>query len=105
MLCILDLPDTKCVIIANHSIDQYTHYNIPSSFTEFSEEHVRWMRIFERLHNIYLNETGSKKGKGEFMIKRVYQTDTYLLYSKGKMLIYCVVDHKEASREPLEIGR
>ena len=53
------------------------------------------MRIFERLHNIYLNEMGSKKGK-EFMIKRVYETDTYLLYSKGKMLIYCVVDHKEA---------
>tara|TARA_B110000285_G_C15038675_1_gene570664 strand:+ start:1071 stop:1274 length:204 start_codon:yes stop_codon:yes gene_type:complete len=47
---------------------------------------------------------GSKRTK-EFMIKRVYQTDTYLLYSKGKMLIYCVVDHKEASREPLEIGR
>ena len=25
----LDLPDTKCVIIANQNLDQYTHYNMP----------------------------------------------------------------------------
>jgi hypothetical protein len=25
----VDLPDTKCVIIANQNLDQYTHYNMP----------------------------------------------------------------------------
>jgi hypothetical protein len=30
------LPDTKCVIIANHQLEQYTHYNLPHSFSDYS---------------------------------------------------------------------
>ena len=26
------LPDTKCVLIANFALDQYTHYNFPRSY-------------------------------------------------------------------------
>ena len=35
----IDLPNTKCVVIANHSLDQYTHYNLPRSFVQnFTDE-------------------------------------------------------------------
>lgn len=85
----VELPDTKCVIIANHSIDQYTHYNIPNSFGAFNATQMKWLHIFEQLHHLYL---GAKKKK-EFCIKRMYGTDTYLLYSRGKTLIFCVIDH------------
>mgnify|MGYP000937342012 CR=1 FL=1 len=60
-----------------------------------------WLRNFERLHHIYLNT----KKKKEFCIKRVYSLETYLLYSKGKILIYAVINHKDANREAIEIGR
>ena len=35
---IIELPDTKCVLIANHTIDQYTHYNMPSAYEKASDE-------------------------------------------------------------------
>jgi len=31
--------------------------------------------------------------------------ETYLLYSKGDVLIYAVIDHKGADREAIEIGK
>lgn len=62
------LPDTKCVLIANHSIDQYTHYNMPSPYEKASEEQIKWIRKFESLYSIYQK---SKK-KRELCIKRVY---------------------------------
>jgi hypothetical protein len=57
--------------------------------------------MFEKLHNVYLNT----KIKKEFCIKRVYPLETYLLYSKGRVLIYAVISHKSAQREAIEIGR
>ena len=64
----IELPDTKCVLIANHSIDQYTHYNMPSPYEKASEEQIKWIRKFENLYTIYQK---SKK-KRELCIKRVY---------------------------------
>ena len=52
----------------------------------------------------YLAKYLSKKKK-EFCVKRVYNEDTYLLYSKGKILIFCVIDHTTATREAIEIAR
>ena len=57
--------------------------------------------MFEKFHHIYLN-TAKKK---EFCIKRVYENETYLLYSKGKILIYAVINHRDSKREAIEIGR
>lgn len=45
------------------------------------------------------------KKKKEFCIKRVYQMETYLLYSKGDIFIYAVITHKGATREAIEIGK
>jgi hypothetical protein len=45
------------------------------------------------------------KKKKEFCIKRVYELETYLLYSKGDFFIYAVIAHKGASREAIEIGK
>jgi len=53
------------------------------------------------LHHVFLRD-GRKK---EFCIKRVYPTDTYLLYSKGSLLIFAVIENSESDREPLEIGK
>ena len=85
-----DLPNTKCVIILNHNINQYTHYNLPLPFTNFSTEKLKWIRVFEQLHHLYLRD-GRRK---EFCIKRVYSEDTYLLYSKKDTLIFAVISHK-----------
>ena len=46
-----------------------------------------------------------QKKKKEYMIKRVYNMDTYLLYSKGDIFIYAVIAHKGASREAIEIAK
>jgi hypothetical protein len=32
------LPDTRCVLIANHSLDQFTHYNMPCAYRKANEE-------------------------------------------------------------------
>jgi hypothetical protein len=50
---------------------------------------LRWVRHFEKLHNIYLRD----RKKKEFCIKRVYPHDTFLLYSKGNLLIFAVVEN------------
>ena len=46
-----------------------------------------------------------QKKKKEYMIKRVYYSDTYLLYSKGDIFIYAVIAHKGANREAIEIAK
>ena len=43
--------------------------------------------------------------KKEFCIKRVYSTDTFLLYAKGNLLIFAVIKNKDSDREPIEIGK
>jgi len=47
------LPDTKCVLIANHSLDQYTHYNMPSVYGNASPQQIHWIRQFEKLYTMY----------------------------------------------------
>jgi hypothetical protein len=59
------------------------------------------LRTFEKLHNQYVKA----KRKKELCIKRVYELDSYLLYSKGDIFIYAVITHKGATREALEIGK
>ena len=44
LLIILELPDTRCVLIANHSLDQFTHYNMPSCYKKASAEQLKWLR-------------------------------------------------------------
>lgn len=100
-ILLIDLPDTKCVIIANHSLDQYTHYNFPRDFYGCNDNQLKWLRTFEKLHNQYVKA----KRKKELCIKRVYELDSYLLYSKGDIFIYAVITHKGATREALEIGK
>lgn len=89
------------VLIANHSLDQYTHYNMPSVYGEVSEKQIMWIRKFEELYNIYQKS----KVKRELCIKKVYPLETYLLYSRGDILIFSVIIHKGANREAIEIGR
>jgi hypothetical protein len=96
-----ELPNTKCVVIANHTLDQYTHYNLPRSFTkDFTPTQLNWLRNLEKLHNYYL--TAKKK---KICLKKVYEMETYLLYSKGDIFIYAVIEHKGADREAIEIGK
>lgn len=97
----VELPDTKCVIIANHSLDQFTHYNFPACFSDYTPEQLNWLRVFEKLYHVYLRD----KKKKEFCIKRVYALETYLLYAKGNLLIYAVINNGESEREPIEIGQ
>ena len=97
----LELPDTKCVLIANHSLDQYTHYNMPSSYHTATPEQINWIRKFEKLYTYYQKS----KAKRELCIKKVYALETYLLYSRGDILIFSVIIHKGATREAIEIGR
>jgi len=54
----------------------------------------------EKLHHQYLNAKRKK-----ICIKKVYCTETYLLYSRGDTFIYAVIDHKGADREAIEIGK
>lgn len=55
----LELPDTKCVLILNHSIDQFTFYNFLPAFdmnTAYSDEldeKMRNIRSFEGMYNVY----------------------------------------------------
>lgn len=95
------LPDTKCVLIANHSLDQFTHYNMPCVYKVASAEQMKWLRTFEKL---YADYQGSAK-KRELCVKRVYAMETALLYSRGDILIFAVISHKGASREAIEIGK
>ena len=97
----VELPDTKCVLIANHSIDQFTHYNMPCVYKMANAEQLKWLRIFEKL---YADYQGSAK-KRELCVKRVYAMETALLYSRGDILIFAVISHKGASREAIEIGK
>lgn len=57
--------------------------------------------MFEKLYTIYQKS----KVKKELCIKKVYPLDTYLLYSRGDILIFSVIIHKGATREAIEIGR
>ena len=100
-LFVTELPDTKCIIIANHQLHQYTHYNLPHAFSEYTEEELYWLRCFEKLHHTYMRDSKKK----EFCIKRVYSTDTFLLYAKGNLLIFAVIKNKDSDREPIEIGK
>ena len=38
-------------------------------------------------------------------MKRVYPYETYLLYAKGDLLIFAVINNKESDREAIDIGR
>lgn len=62
---------------------------------------MRWIRQFEKLHDIYIK---SKK-KRELCIKRVYQMESFLIYSRGDIFIFAVIAHKGAQREAIEIGK
>lgn len=53
---------------------------------------MRWIRQFEKLHDIYIK---SKK-KRELCIKRVYQMESFLIYSRGDIFIFAVIAHKGA---------
>ena len=59
------------------------------------------MRLFERLYTVY--QRSSKKR--ELMVKRVYEMETALIYSRGDILIFAIIKHKGASREALEIAK
>lgn len=50
---------------------------------------------------MYLNT----KKKRDLCIKRVYMMETYLLYSRGDIIIFAVIQHKGADREAIEIGK
>jgi hypothetical protein len=96
-----EMPNTKCVVIANHSLDQYTHYNLQRSFAaNYTPEQLNWLRQLEKLHHQYLTAKSKK-----ICIKKVYSTETYLLYSKGDTFIFAVIDQNGAEREAIEIGR
>lgn len=82
-------------------MDQYTHYNLPATFNDYSETQVNWLRTFEKLHHIYMRD----RKKKEFCIKRVYPMETFLLYAKGNLLIFAVLNNGESDREPIEIGK
>jgi len=43
--------------------------------------------------------------KKEFCIKRVYSSDTFLLYAKGNLMIFAVIENNQSDREPIEIGQ
>lgn len=62
---------------------------------------MKWVRHFEQFHHLYLRD-GRKK---EFIIKRVFQDETYLLYSKGQLLIFTVIAHNETQEETLDIAK
>ena len=89
------------MLIANHSLDQYTHYNMPSVYGNATPQQIIWIRKFEELYNIYQKS----KVKRELCIKKVYPLETFLLYSRGDILIFSVIIHKGATREAIEIGR
>ena len=89
------------MLIANHSLDQFTHYNMPCVYKLANAEQLKWLRLFEKLYSSY---QGSAK-KRELCVKRVYAMETALLYSRGDILIFAVISHKGASREALEIGK
>ena len=89
------------MVIANPKLDQYTHYNLPATFSDYSEVQLNWLRTFEKLHHIYTRD----KKKKEFCIKRVYSRETFLLYSKGNLLIFAVISNRESNREALQIGQ
>jgi hypothetical protein len=74
---------------------------MPSPYEKASEEQIKWIRKFESLFTIYQK---SKK-KRDLCIKRVYLMETYLLYSRGDILIFAVIMHKGAMREAIEIGK
>jgi hypothetical protein len=95
------LKDTEEVLIANHYMDQYTMYNLPSPYGAQSESKQAVLCQFERLHHEYLKS----KRKRDFCTKRVYQMFTYLLYAHGDLCIMAKVYHKGAIREAGDIGR
>lgn len=52
------------------------------------------------MHHIYIRD----KKKKDFCIKRVYPFETFLLFSKGNLLIFAVINNRESEREAIEIG-
>lgn len=62
---------------------------------------MTWLRVFEKLYQTYMRD----KKKKEFCVKRVYAMETFLLYAKGNLLIYAVINNGESDREPIEIGQ
>jgi len=58
-LFFLELPDTKCVLILNHSIDQFTFYNflpafdMNNAYSDDLDEKMRNIRSFEGMYNVY----------------------------------------------------
>ena len=87
------LPDTKCVIIINHTLEQYTHYNIPFTFSNYDATELTWLRIFAQLHDCYVRDR--KKKSGEFCMKRVYTTETYLMYARNNLAVFAVLENHE----------
>ena len=77
------MQDTLSILIANHHLSQCTMYNLPSCYGEASPQQIYTLRQFEKLHNQYLKS----KRKRDFVIKRVYQMSTFVLYAHGDLCI------------------
>lgn len=67
------------------------------------DEKMRSIRSFEGMYNMYEQSARQK----DLCIKKVYDSirETHLLYSRGDILIFAIVDHKGATREAIEIGK
>ena len=67
------------------------------------DKQIDWIRSMEKMHQQFL----SAKKKKEFCIKKVYQSklETHLLYSRGDIFIFAVIDKSGTEREALDIGK
>lgn len=74
-----------------------------NAYSDDLDEKMRNIRSFEGMYNLYEQSVRQK----DLCIKKVYDNkrETHLLYSKGDILIFAIVDHKGATREAIEIGK